>query len=653
MRRIISLVAMLHCIAVISNAEAQLISSDSLQSFETLIDPEETSLSSFHSLTLENFGSQLQFLQDEFERIAFQHHDLRNTSWQDLLQIPLFNSLDVADVVRAHQMDSVTLEETSPVMHYYEGNHSSSRGMGLRLRTRMEIDPNVSSSQPYQSHYYHGSPVKTSTRVMLQDEHYVFAITEAKDAGEPLFFDHLSASFAINAPLTFGKVLSMSKLVLGDYSLSYGNGLLFANGFFRAPVSDLHSLVTSHSSGMRPYASISSFQYFRGAGLELTSGPVAVSGFYSDKEIDAKLDSLHEITYLSNTGYHRSAVELGRRNTSQTRLLGGNVAFTQSSDNYFLQLGLTGYSLHYENPVLKTDSNGATFFGENHRMISVNVVSVFWQCAFTGELARMISDVGNATAFSTSLLMRPIEQIELALNYRSLPRTYISPFGSTFGINTSDAQNENGWLLGAKIFLIPNACTLYSSMNIARSISPSRNEVQYADNRVGCKYEFATVPVVFSAELRNYGKGPLLSQLPDSISRNSLKLDCGIQFSRNVEVKLRAEFQKYHTEQIFSPQSGSLLGIKTNYFFQDGIRLSTGIAFFRTDSYSSRFYSNESDLPGAIPIVPLSGNGYRYFLLASYVIAERIRLTGRVAQTHSTPMASSNTSIGFQCDLSL
>ncbi|MEP7235902.1 MAG: hypothetical protein ABI778_11465, partial [Ignavibacteriota bacterium] len=170
------------------------------------------------------------------------------------------------------------------------------------LRSRVVVDPNASALPEYQSGYYRGSAIKTMTRLEVQGRDVVVALVEAKDAGEPLYFDHLTGCFAITHPLEIVGGLNLTKLVVGDYSLSYGNGLLFSNSYLQLSSRSVNLDPSPLPAGIAPYISSSSFRFFRGASAEITSGDLSISAFFSDRMIDAATDSSrHLITSLPST----------------------------------------------------------------------------------------------------------------------------------------------------------------------------------------------------------------------------------------------------------------------------------------------------------------------------------------------------------------
>ena len=434
-------------------------------------------------------------------------------------------------------------------------------------------------------------------------------------------------------------------MVVGDYSLSFGNGLLFTSGYGQLSSRRVTLNAAPRSGGIHPYISSSSYRFFRGAAAEITSGMLSVSGFFSDRKIDATLDSsMKIITAFPQTGYHRTALELARKDQAQSNVAGGHIALTPLRDTNFLEIGATAYWLNYDKPVAAKDSLSLGFSGQKHSMISVEMRSAFSVISWSTEFARMISDAGYANAFAMTLLGSPLKCLELSLNYRDLPEKFISPFGGTFGINSANAQNETGWYLGSKLTAIENALSFFGSANISQSMSRIKSSLHYSDIILGSEYSSRSFPVSLAFQLRSYGKGPVFSLRGDSLSKNSFRLDADADLSKTISLSLRAELQRSYSVADSVAKSGHLVGIGMYYLPLPELSLSSGIAFFQTDSYASRLYSNEADLPGSAAFVALYGIGYRYYLQFSYDLGTRrggLRLSARIAETRYAPTSGS------------
>ncbi len=625
---------------------------DSLRSIRELYDASQISNEIFSLIGEDNFGDELQFISDDIERIALRPILQSLATWKDLQQVPTLSDLDIFRILKNPKDGSPLNSDILNSTRIFLKKKNSVAKKNISLRTRVVVDPAAHNLTAYQNGSYQGSPLKTMTRLVVKNDDILLSFVEAKDPGEPLYFDHLTGCFAIIHPLSITEDVSLSKLVLGDYSLSFGEGLLFSKGFAQRSGKEVILNPVSHSSGIQPYISSSSYRYFRGAASEITSGIFSLSGFFSERQIDATIDS-NTITSISSTGYHRTTTELARKDQAQSSVTGAHIAITPYLENAFLEIGATGYGLNYDKPVIGKDS--LSFSGQNHSMVSVETRGAFSFLALSGEFARMISDVGRKNAYAITIEGNPLEDWEFSLNYHDLPPNFISPFGSTFGIHSGTAQNERGWYLGSKYTLLPKMLSLFGSANFSQSQNLSRGILHYSDILFGGTYTFQSFPIWLTLQGRSYGKGSAFSIAGDSLSKKSLRLDLDADLSKSISASLRAELQRTYSLLDGTATGGYLFGIGIYYLPIHEVSFSSGIAFFNTDSYSSRFYSNEADLPGSVPFIALYGNGYRYYSQCSYDALRALTFSARVAETIYTPFLGSilfhKMTVGVQCDM--
>ncbi|MFI5264615.1 MAG: hypothetical protein ACHQM6_08880, partial [Candidatus Kapaibacterium sp.] len=348
-----------------------------------------------------------------------------------------------------------------------------------------------------------------------------------------------------------------------------------------------------------------------------------------------------------------TAAEIARKDRAESKVAGGHFAFTPLDDVAHLEIGGSGYILNYDKPVIDTTPN--SFHGQKHSMISAEFRGGLSFISVNGELARMISDAGRADAFAASLIALPLSFWELSMNYHYLPANFISPFGGTFGINSASAQNEKAFYLSSKFDILPNKLSLYGSGHFSESEGTGSRSVKYSDLRIGSKYRMSVIPLRLTAEIRSYGKGPIFSVSNDSLSKNTVRFDAETDVTETMSISFRTEIQRNFSETDSVTKIGHLYTVKLTYVPLSDISFSSEISFFNTDSYSSRFYANETDLPGSAPYTALYNNGFRYHLQCSCDPLPALTLSASIAQTRYSTSPStalgSKTSFGAQCEV--
>lgn len=104
-------------------------------------------------------------------------------------------------------------------------------------------------------------------------------------AGPPLAVESISDRRMAKSSIEISRVGPLENLVVGNYTLSYGQGLLFYDG-----LGELIRPVKVKAAGAEPDFTSSFNSYLRGAALKMRRGPFGVSFFSSDKPLDLRVD---------------------------------------------------------------------------------------------------------------------------------------------------------------------------------------------------------------------------------------------------------------------------------------------------------------------------------------------------------------------------
>ena len=113
-------------------------------------------------------------------------------------------------------------------------------------------------------------------------------------------------------------------LVLGDYRVARGSGLILSQGAF--PLNFL-SLTPRQGTGVRPVRSMTESDFSRGVAGMLSLGNYRLGLFASHRRIDAHRSDEGFLAALSETGLHTTEVAWAARRQALTRLYGGWVEY--------------------------------------------------------------------------------------------------------------------------------------------------------------------------------------------------------------------------------------------------------------------------------------------------------------------------------------
>lgn len=204
------------------------------------------------------------------------------------------------------------------------------------LLTRMDIP--FYTRKGYEKTYL-GPSVYHSLRYGFRYKENIYAgITGEKDAGEPFGALHNKQGYDYYSYYLFiSKLGRLKTLALGNYRLSFGQGLVISTDFLMGKSADLSSFIF-RSGGIRKHSSTDEYNYFRGIAAAINLNRHFVwSGFYSHRDMDGVIQE-GEITSIYKTGLHRSRKEADKKNAFTMQLTGGNITYT----NNHLKLALTG-----------------------------------------------------------------------------------------------------------------------------------------------------------------------------------------------------------------------------------------------------------------------------------------------------------------------
>ncbi len=507
----------------------------------------------------------------------------------------------------------------------------------IDIRSRISIDPKAHEEEEYTENTYQGSPVKLYNRLLINTDDVRFAMLQAKSAGEPLFFDQVSLHLELAKPYVLTEDIQVRNLVLGDYSLSFGEGLALQSGVLQMKSRDAILPVAKRTSELRSYLSSSAYRYFRGVTSTIDIGSFSITPFYSERPVDATLTDSGTVSSVSYTGYHRSESELARRNSISQESFGAQAGFDLLRGvNSYLNISAIGYKTSHSKPVVSSDTLSTKFTGQDLSMYSVSSVFATTTFSLRGEFARSNSDAANASTVVVSGMALPFERTEIALQFRLLPENFISPFGSVFGDNSDDAQNESGFYVGLRQTL-GEEFTVQGYADLSR-----RDEREYDANYTPTTQDyritlgFAPRTKLFSLELDSR------LRTREDVARDSTNatyLYLGTKLSERLivsyqvtpELLLRGRVGYIHYDEPQISDDGIAFGIQARYYLLPPLMLESGVAFYSTDSYDSRIYLNESELPGAVSLTSLYGIGSRYYVLSRFTPIEAVTLGVKVS----------------------
>lgn len=473
--------------------------------------------------------------------------------------------------------------------------------------------------------------------------------TAEKDAGEQLWWKNNLGNTGIDfTSFHFyrGNTPKWKSIALGDFQVSFGQGLVFGAGYSLGKGAETISTVRRSSFGLLPYTASTEAGFFRGAGFTKSLGLWSVTAFISrvkrDGRINTAADTVENTTDFTSSlplaGFHRTPSELGTRRAITEFNSGINTTYHLKNGKG--NLGFNGLFTEFDVPLVRRPNlyNSFEFSGKSNWIGSL-FGNYYWKNMFFFAESALSKSRGSGSVVGMITSINP--KIDLSLIWRNYDRDFHSLYGNGFGENTRNI-NERGTYLGIQIkpskqwkinayldvFQFPwlKFRTYSPSVGyewLARlSYQPKRNLLIYTQFRQEEKDRNQT----------DSGE-PTLPYLLAPVQRQNFMINLETNLNRNLFIRSR----------ILSSQVTIDSQITTGYMiFQDikydweKWRLTTRIAFFDTDDYDSRIYTFENNVLWTFSIPAFFGQGMRYYFVGEYALSTRLKIYARFARTSFT-----------------
>ncbi len=492
-------------------------------------------------------------------------------------------------------------------------------------------------------HYYLGGPDALYLRFLFSyRDQFQAGILGEKDPGEPFLpkADSLKKGFDFySAHLYLKDAGKLKYLALGDYQLQFGQGLTLWSGLSLG--SSTGALPSRRRAAeVRAHTSANESSFFRGIAATVSLGKFWITGFYSNRKRDANLlkpDSASSeeefVSSIQQTGFHRTPAELADKNALREIMAGGHAGF---NGNRF-RVGLTAWHSVYDKPFRKQSNEYSKFeiTGLSNTYAGLDYSYSYKRLTLYGEGS---GQQGAGIAFLQGLSFTPDPRLSLALLYRNYQASYSNPFSSAFG--QGSGSNEKGLYLGMTALPLRNFSLtafvdyfrypwLHYRVDAPSSGEEYSVQMSYSPGircEMKLRYRLVRNPLNYSRD-----NSPLY--LVSFTTRQSWQW----QFSSQALPWLRLESRVYlvrRTSPLSPAEQGYFLGqdllikpLKKRY------SVSLRYALFDTDSYDTRIYAYESDVPGSFSVPALSGKGSRFCLLLKMRLMDRCDLLLRFSRT--------------------
>ncbi|MDN3585261.1 helix-hairpin-helix domain-containing protein [Pedobacter aquatilis] len=480
---------------------------------------------------------------------------------------------------------------------------------------------------------YLGSPERFQTRYRYHYGNILSAaITLDKDAGEKFIgkpFDFLSGNIAL------AKLGKIKKLVLGDYTLQFGQGLAMWSGFAFGKGPDVTS-VAKKDLGLRPYTSANEYSFLRGASATVNLYKnIDITPFVSFRNLDASQDvdfdgNLVQST-INQTGLHRTPTEIENRNSLSQRIYGAVIQYTKNE----FGIGAIAYQTKFSNSFITQAAvyDRFSFTGNSLTNVGLYYNYTYKNIYFFGEGGKSLNS-GLAYVNGALISLSPI--VSAAITYRNYTKDYHNFFNQALA-EASEAINEKGLYTGLNI--VPNKRWSFSIYGDYyqfpwlkyRVDAPSKG-YEILGQAIYTPTKTFKILARFKTENKQQNTDlEVPINFLDEVKKEGYRVEVSWQLNKKWSFQNRAEVSQYKKGDA-NREFGYLVYQDVDYSpMFSKITGNFRIAYFNTPSYNSRIYAYEDDVLYSFAFGMYDGKGFRTYLNVKYNIAKKLNIWARYA----------------------
>ena len=477
----------------------------------------------------------------------------------------------------------------------------------------------VELSKAYTNNIYLGSPDRVQTRLRLRNPgHLSIGLSAQKDPGESWLTETTVPSpDYVSGHLYLENHGRIKQLVLGDYRLQFGQGLVLGSGFMVGKNVETVASIKQSSIGILPYSSISEADYFRGSGVNLIlTKNLNIALFYSNQNLDAtvvKDSTLVAVSSIRISGLHRTISEVNAINQLHEQAWGSSLIY----DNKKFSTGLLFVNTQFNKPIIPSSSNYNLYSFNGNKLLNYS-----WFGQYRADNFLFFSEIAKThnagVGINLGLIGSVSKYVSVSMLYRSFDKNFHSLYGLPFS-ERSSIGNENGLYWGIKIYPISRLIiSAYYDMYkfpwlTSRTVAPTTGN----DYLIRLEYKFNDQSKTF-VQFRNENvqvktdAGNISQNQPIQLFKSILNFDYNLEHP--LSFRTRIQYNRFIAEYA---ENGWLLYQDINYS-QMKFGLTGRILVFDTDSYNSRQYVYEKDMLFTFNTRVFSGKGLGYYVIIKY-----------------------------------
>ncbi len=302
---------------------------------------------------------------------------------------------------------------------------------------------------------YHGSPDKLVTRLKWKHPHgWGFGITARKYPGEAFTLDPATIRYGFDVWSAYVSLENkgyLKKLILGNYQVGYGQGLVLNAGFSMDKSGEAIPIMRTSNIGMKPHQSFATYG-FTGIAATGVWKSLEQSLYYAYNNLDGKIYQNKEdgnlyVETLQRNGSHRTTQEIAKKGQVSEQVIGSTLAYKPK--NQQAEIGINGVYSWYTVPLRKHHKKlPYQFEGQENWNLGLFYRYLWHSLHFFGEGA--FSQSGGKAGLA-GVVASISAYIDLSLLVRHYDPNFHSFYGDAFREAASGNHNEQGIYVGISI----------------------------------------------------------------------------------------------------------------------------------------------------------------------------------------------------------
>lgn len=463
--------------------------------------------------------------------------------------------------------------------------------------------------------------VRSSLRLRHKGAAFSYGLTAENDPGEPFGFRGTQGADFVSGHIMYEGHGTVSRIIAGDYSLRFGEGLVFSSSGWQGSRLVSPSFMTGRTV-ISPYSSTEENNFFRGAGCVLGTMTKGLIVFVSSNAIDARVvadlnDSSVYISNLVKGGLHDTESGKSARNSLTENIAGLHI----SAGKDMIRGGITASFTHFSLPFSAGVSGAESvydFSGNELINLGIDLKAGTGKILLFSEAAWSFPGSGAITG---GIRATPAARVTLNLTGR-----HYAPDYHTFHANSyrsgSSVSNEYGiagniHVEAARHLFLSAGADIYRIPWLRyRSSAPSTgSSVEFRSEYM--PYDGLNLRLVYQASEREYdvqgdSRGVAASRRD---KREQLTAMLVYSPSNTLRSTTRAGFCLLNS----GAERGYMLCQDLALSFRTvPVRVWFRYALYSTDSYASRLYAWENDMLYGFSVPAMYGEGSRTALMVSW-----------------------------------